>query len=139
TLDVVGAGVGLLVLSPLLAAIALAIRFSSPGAAMFTQERFGRGGRLFRIYKFRTMVADADARKKELVSQSVYDSPHMFKMERDPRITRVGAFLRKTSLDELPQLWNVLIGDMSLVGPRPLPSEGAMYDEHHTVRLSVRP
>ena len=138
-LDVVASAAGLLVLAPLLAAIAVAVRLTSPGPAIFSQERFGRGCRRFRIYKFRTMVADAEAKKKELAAQSVYESPHMFKMERDPRITRIGAFLRKTSLDELPQLWNVLIGDMSLVGPRPLPDEGAEFEEHHTVRLCVRP
>src|SRR5690606_23110597 len=110
------------------------------GQILFSQERVGRGGRLFRIYKFRSMVADAEARKQELASASVYASPHLFKVVSDPRITPLGAFLRKTSLDELPQLWNVLIGDMSLVGPRPpLPSEVAVYDEHHTVRLCARP
>lgn len=138
-LDLVGSGIGLLVLAPLFAAIALAIKVSSPGPVMFTQLRFGRGGRMFKIYKFRTMVVDAEERKKELAAQNSYGSAHMFKIARDPRITRVGAFLRKTSLDELPQLLNVLKGDMSLVGPRPLPSEGVEYDEHHTARLAVRP
>jgi exopolysaccharide biosynthesis polyprenyl glycosylphosphotransferase len=138
-LDIIGSGMGLLVLAPLFAAIALAIRVSSPGPVMFTQLRFGRGGRMFKIYKFRTMVVDAEERKKELAAQNSYDSAHMFKIARDPRITRIGAFLRKTSLDELPQLLNVFKGDMSLVGPRPLPSEGVEYDEHHTARLAVRP
>lgn len=139
-LDIVGSGIGLLVLAPLFAVIALAVKLTSPGPVFFSQERVGRLGRRFRIYKFRSMVADAEARKAELMAESVYDSPHLFKVVSDPRITPLGAFLRKTSLDELPQLWNVFRGDMSLVGPRPpLPSEVAKYDEHHTVRLSARP
>lgn len=138
--DVVGAAIGLTILAPLMLAIAIAVRVSSPGPILFRQQRVGRGGRLFWMYKFRSMVADAEARKAELQTQSVYASPHLFKIPSDPRVTRVGAFLRKTSLDELPQLWNVLIGDMSLVGPRPpLPSEVAAYDEHHFVRLAARP
>lgn len=139
-LDVLGSGIGLLVLAPLFAVIALAIKVTSPGPVFFSQERVGRLGKTFRIYKFRSMVVDAEARKAELMAESVYDSPHLFKVVSDPRITPLGAILRKTSLDELPQLWNVFIGDMSLVGPRPpLPSEVAEYDEHHTVRLSARP
>jgi lipopolysaccharide/colanic/teichoic acid biosynthesis glycosyltransferase len=107
---------------------------------LFRQTRVGRGGRRFQICKFRSMVTDAEQRLDDLRANSVYRDARLFKMERDPRITRVGAFLRKTSLDELPQLWNVLKGDMSLVGPRPpLPSEVALYEEHHYTRFDVKP
>jgi exopolysaccharide biosynthesis polyprenyl glycosylphosphotransferase len=138
--DVVGGTLGLVLLSPLLLVVALAVRCSSPGPVLFRQLRVGRGGRLFRIYKFRSMVADAEARKAALARESLYASGHLFKMPNDPRVTRVGAFLRKTSIDELPQLWNVVAGHMSLVGPRPpLPSEVAEYDDHHFVRFCMRP
>ena len=119
--DVLGAGVGLLALAPLLGCLAAAVKVTSRGPALFQQTRDGLGGRRFTIYKFRTMVADAEARKAALRSQSEQDGP-AFKMARDPRITPIGRWLRKTCLDELPQLWNVFRGDMSLVGPRPLDS-----------------
>ncbi|HJT35772.1 MAG TPA: sugar transferase [Pirellulales bacterium] len=119
-LDVFGAGTGLLLLSPLMALLAAAVKLSSPGPVFFRQRRAGRGGRPFVIYKFRTMVADAEARQRELLSLNEQDGP-AFKIKRDPRVTRLGRLLRATSLDELPQLFNVLRGDMSLVGPRPLP------------------
>ena len=119
--DVLGAGAGLILLAPLLAAVAAAVKLTSRGPALFTQTRDGLGGRRFTIYKFRTMVPDAEARKAALRAQSEQDGP-AFKMARDPRITPIGRWLRKTCLDELPQLWNVLRGDMSLVGPRPLDS-----------------
>ena len=106
-------------LSPLLAAIALAIRLDSKGPVLFRQIRVGHKGRHFAVLKFRSMVADADARKEELRSLNVAGAG-LFKVKDDPRVTRVGRFLRSTSLDELPQLFNVLRGDMSLVGPRPL-------------------
>ncbi len=122
--DLVGATAGLIVLSPLLAATAAAIRLTSPGPALFTQTRDGLGGRPFAICKFRTMYADAEARKAALRTQSEQDGP-AFKMANDPRITPLGRYLRKSCVDELPQLWNVLIGDMSLVGPRPLDSREA--------------
>jgi exopolysaccharide biosynthesis polyprenyl glycosylphosphotransferase len=121
SVDVVLSAIALVVLAPLLALVALAIRLDSPGAAIFRQPRRGRGGSTFRIAKFRTMHVDAERRRMdaELVSQNEVDGP-LFKIKgRDPRLTRVGPFLRRTSLDELPQLWNVLRGDMSLVGPRP--------------------
>jgi exopolysaccharide biosynthesis polyprenyl glycosylphosphotransferase len=138
--DVVAAAVGLVLLAPVLLAVALAVRASSPGPVLFRQRRVGRGGRHFWIYKFRSMVADAEARKLALTTKSVYATGHLFKLEHDPRVTRLGAVLRRTSLDELPQLWNVLRGDMSLVGPRPpLPSEVTHYDDHHYVRLCARP
>lgn len=119
-LDVTGAVAGLLVLSPLLAGVALAIKLTSPGPILFSQLRSGLGGRSFRMLKFRSMVVDAEARKQELMALNEQDGP-AFKMENDPRITPIGRLIRKTSIDELPQLWNVLRGEMSLVGPRPLP------------------
>ena len=123
--DRCAAALALIVLSPLLLAIALAIRFSDHGPALFTQTRVGKDGQPFKIYKFRTMVVDAEARLAEVREQNDSDGV-LFKMRDDPRVTAVGARLRKSSLDELPQLINVLRGEMSLVGPRPaLPAEAA--------------
>jgi exopolysaccharide biosynthesis polyprenyl glycosylphosphotransferase len=119
-MDIAGATLGLVFLSPVLIAVALAVRLTSPGPVMFSQLRYGRNRRRFRMYKFRTMVEGADAQQSELEELNEAAGP-VFKIRRDPRITPFGAFLRRTSLDELPQLWNVLRGDMSLVGPRPLP------------------
>jgi lipopolysaccharide/colanic/teichoic acid biosynthesis glycosyltransferase len=124
-IDVVGACFGLFVSSPILLAIAAVIKLTSPGPAIYTQLREGHGGRRFRIYKVRTMRVDAHRMQSELREYSEQDGP-AFKMSNDPRTTRVGRFLRRTSLDELPQLWNVLLGDMSLVGPRPLPVEESL-------------
>jgi exopolysaccharide biosynthesis polyprenyl glycosylphosphotransferase len=133
------AAAGLLFLAPLLVVIALAIRLTDHGPALFTQTRVGKGGETFTIYKFRTMVVDAEARLAEVREQNDSDGV-LFKMRRDPRITAVGARLRKWSLDELPQLFNVLRGDMSLVGPRPaLPAEAAVYADHVRRRLVVKP
>ncbi|MER7825472.1 sugar transferase [Streptomyces sp. NPDC096097] len=138
-LDRVGAAAGLLLLSPVLLGIVLAIRLGSRGPAFYRQRRIGRDGVPFVMWKFRTMVVDADALKAELSGSNENDGL-MFKMRRDPRVTRVGRLLRRTSLDELPQLINVLIGNMSLVGPRPpLPEEVAKYDEVELRRLTVRP
>jgi lipopolysaccharide/colanic/teichoic acid biosynthesis glycosyltransferase len=138
-IDLVGAAVGLFILAPLFAAVALAIKFTSPGPVVFTQKRSGLGGRTFTIYKFRTMCADAEARKQALRKLSEQDGP-AFKLTHDPRVTRVGRLLRKTSVDELPQLWNVLKGDMSLVGPRPLPvDEAAGCEGWQKRRLDVTP
>lgn len=138
-LDVVGAGLGLLVLAPLFAVIALAIRFDDGGPVFFRQTRVGRGGGDFSILKFRTMCVDAEARVSALEASNDGAGP-LFKMKNDPRVTRVGTFLRKTSLDELPQLWNVLTGSMSLVGPRPaLPKEVAVYEDFADRRLLVTP
>lgn len=137
--DIASSGVTLILLSPLLLAIAVMIRLQDRGPAFFTQTRVGKDGRSFRIYKFRTMVVDAEARLAELRASTDHDGV-LFKIRRDPRITRIGARLRKYSLDELPQLINVLQGDMSLVGPRPaLPSEAAKYDDEVRLRLVVRP
>jgi exopolysaccharide biosynthesis polyprenyl glycosylphosphotransferase len=119
-IDLVASALGLLALSPLLAVVAIAIKVDSKGPIFFRQRRHGRGGTEFRIVKFRTMVADAEAQRMAMAHLNEMEgSGPLFKMANDPRITKVGAFLRKTSLDELPQLWNVLRGEMSLVGPRP--------------------
>jgi lipopolysaccharide/colanic/teichoic acid biosynthesis glycosyltransferase len=145
-LDVVMAVVLLLLLLPLLGVVALLIRLTSPGPVLFRQQRVGQGGRLFIMYKFRSMVVDADPRIHEeavnsyRLGQKLADhNPALaYKLVADPRVTRVGALLRKTSLDELPQLFNVIRGDMSLVGPRPaLPYEVAGYTAHELLRLSV--
>ncbi len=138
-LDVCGSAVGLVLLSPLFILLVLAVRLSSRGPAFFVQERCGLGGQSFRFCKFRTMVVDAEARKAELAHLNEVSGP-AFKVSRDPRITRLGAVLRKLSLDELPQLWNVLKGDMSLVGPRPpTPDEVERYTPRQAQRLSVLP
>jgi lipopolysaccharide/colanic/teichoic acid biosynthesis glycosyltransferase len=115
--DVVGAVVGLMLLSPLMLAVAAIVKWTSPGPVFYTQLRSGQGGKPFLMYKFRSMVVDADARKADLIALNEQDGP-AFKLKNDPRVTRIGGFIRKTSIDELPQLWNVLRGEMSLVGPR---------------------
>jgi lipopolysaccharide/colanic/teichoic acid biosynthesis glycosyltransferase len=138
--DVIVATLGLIVLAPIFAAVALAVQLSSKGPVIFRQRRVGAGGRLFDILKFRSMVDGADAQRGQLTAASMYGDGRLFKLSRDPRVTAVGRFLRRTSLDELPQLWNVLRGEMSLVGPRPpLPSEVALYDEHHYSRFDMKP
>jgi lipopolysaccharide/colanic/teichoic acid biosynthesis glycosyltransferase len=138
-IDVLVSASALLLLSPLFVLIAIAIRLDSPGPVIFRQWRAGRGGRPFVFYKFRSMVADAEQRRAALAGQNEQDGP-IFKMREDPRITRVGRRLRRWSLDELPQLWNVLLGEMSLVGPRPHPFDDvAGYDDWHFRRLSVKP
>jgi len=121
TMDLSIASFVLIALSPLVAATAIAVKLSSPGPVLYSQLRIGRGGRSFRIYKFRTMVRDADARVEELRSLSAH--PDWLLLDHDPRITPVGRVLRRSSIDELPQLWNVVKGDMSLVGPRPMPPD----------------
>ena len=134
-LDITVALTLLVLLAPLLAVIALAIRLESAGPVIFRQTRCGKGGRPFRYYKFRSMVADAEARRGELEALNEADGP-IFKIKADPRITRVGRVLRRSSLDELPQLWNVLRGEMSLVGPRPpLPAETLRYAPWQVQRL----
>ncbi len=139
TLDVFGSALGLIVLAPLLLLIALAVKLTSRGPVVFVQARCGLGGRRFRFYKFRTMVQDAEARKRELEHMNEMKGP-IFKIRRDLRITPLGRVLRKLSLDELPQLWNVLKGEMSLVGPRPpTPDEVARYTPRQAQRLSVIP
>jgi exopolysaccharide biosynthesis polyprenyl glycosylphosphotransferase len=136
--DLVGASLGLLAVAPLFTAIAIAVKLDSHGPVFFRQERVGRGGRRFRIFKFRTMVADAEAQKHKLGGHNEADG--LFKMADDPRITRVGRILRKTSLDELPQLINVLLAEMSLVGPRPLiASEDETIKGYDRRRLHLTP
>jgi exopolysaccharide biosynthesis polyprenyl glycosylphosphotransferase len=137
--DVIGSAIACVVLSPVLLAIAVAIRLDSRGPILFRQERVGEHGRRFRIVKFRTMVVDAEEHLEELRDRNEIQG-HAFKVTSDPRITKVGRWLRATSLDELPQVWNVLRGEMSLVGPRPpLASEVAGYDIWHRRRLSMKP
>jgi lipopolysaccharide/colanic/teichoic acid biosynthesis glycosyltransferase len=133
--------VGVLLLVPalaLMAACAVAVRLDSPGPALFAQERTGRDGRRFRMLKFRTMLANAEELKATYAHLNVLPPPD-FKIPNDPRITRVGRFLRTTSLDELPQLFNVLKGEMSLVGPRPTSFPASSYELWHTQRLEVAP
>jgi exopolysaccharide biosynthesis polyprenyl glycosylphosphotransferase len=138
-IDYTSAAIGLFIISPLLAGIALAVGTTSPGGIFFAQKRCGLNGRLFWMYKFRTMVANAEEIKKSLEGKNEMDGP-VFKMKNDPRITRVGRFLRATSLDELPQLFNVVKGEMSLVGPRPaLPNEVDQYKLWQHRRLSMKP
>jgi lipopolysaccharide/colanic/teichoic acid biosynthesis glycosyltransferase len=138
-LDVAASAVALVVLSPLLACIALAIKLDSPGPVGFTQLRAGQGGKPFRVRKFRTMVANAEELLPQLVRFDELEEP-VFKLADDPRVTRVGRVLRRWSLDELPQLVNVLRGDMSLVGPRPEQLELVeRYTAEHRLRLEVKP
>jgi exopolysaccharide biosynthesis polyprenyl glycosylphosphotransferase len=140
TLDILASSIGIVVLAPVFALIAIAVRLSGRGPILFRQQRVGLGGKIFRITKFRSMVHDAEARKSGLTEASVYPDMRLFKVKNDPRVTRLGAFLRRSSLDELPQLWNVLVGEMSLVGPRPpLPAEVDLYEEHHYTRFDVKP
>ena len=138
--DIVFSLLALILLAPLALLISLAIVLDSPGdGAIFRQRRVGRDGKLFWLYKFRTMCPDAEEQLNELLSQNQMDGP-VFKMKDDPRITKVGKFIRKTSIDELPQFINVLKGDMSLVGTRP-PTVGEFkqYKGHHKRRLSMKP
>ena len=138
-LDVVLAAVALIGSLPIWVAIVIAIRLDSPGQSIFVQERVGQLGRRFRFYKFRSMYVDAEARLADVLVHNETNGP-VFKIRNDPRITRIGALLRRTSLDELPQLINVLKGDMSLVGPRPpLPREVEHYRPSDMVRLEVKP
>ena len=138
-LDVIGSALGLALLTPLMAIIALLIRLDSPGAAIYSAERTGAKGRRFRCYKFRSMVSNAEHLKEDLRDLNQREGP-IFKIDNDPRITRVGSVIRRYSLDELPQLWNVLKGDMSLVGPRPHPvDEVNHYDLQDYRRLDVKP
>lgn len=138
-IDIVAASIGIIVTAPAMVLAALAIKLTSAGPVIFRQPRAGLGGRTFTIYKFRTMVVDAESRKASLRAISEQDGP-AFKMKSDPRVTGVGRILRETSLDELPQLFNVLKGDMSLVGPRPLPvDESSACDQWHKRRLDVAP
>ena len=138
-LDVLVAAMTLVLLSPFLLLVALLIRLESPGPVIFVQDRVGKNGKVFRIFKFRTMVVGAHADEASVRVDCAAD-PRFVKIECDPRVTRLGRLLRKTSVDELPQLWNVLRGDMSLVGPRPSqPGEVEHYEPDHFTRLLVKP
>jgi exopolysaccharide biosynthesis polyprenyl glycosylphosphotransferase len=139
-MDIVGSLFGLIVLSPLFAAVAVAIRLDSRGPVLFSQERVGYAGQVFRVLKFRTMRRDADSLKQDFAHLNASGDPRLFKIPADPRITKLGKFLRKWSIDEFPQLWNVLVGDMSLVGPRPFfESDLKEYLDHHFARLGAKP
>ncbi len=136
-LDIIGSLVGILILGLVYIPVAIAIKLDSPGPVMYSQERYGLQGRTFRIRKFRSMVVNADALKDQVKNEA---SGLIFKNKKDPRVTRVGRILRSTSLDELPQFWNILVGEMSLVGTRPpTGDEVALYNDHHWKRLKVKP
>jgi exopolysaccharide biosynthesis polyprenyl glycosylphosphotransferase len=138
-IDLIGVSILFFFSAPIMVLVALAIRLESKGPILFRQTRCGRNGRTFTMLKFRSMVADAEAQKEKLLHLNEMSGP-VFKIRRDPRITRVGAFIRKTSLDELPQFFNILLGDMSLVGPRPpIPAEVEQYKPWQRRRLSVKP
>ena len=139
-LDLIGVGAGLLLLSPMLIVVALLIKITSPGPIFYSQMRVGLRGKLFRMWKFRSMYTNADKRKAELEAQNEMAGGVLFKMKRDPRITPIGRIIRRLSIDELPQLLNVLTGEMSLVGPRPaLPKEVEAYPVLARARLEVKP
>lgn len=138
-MDIVGGLVGCILSLPIILITAIPLLLESPGPLIFKQQRIGKNGRVFNIYKLRSMYTDAEERKKALMEQNKMDG-FMFKMDNDPRITKVGKFIRKTSIDELPQFWNVLKGDMSLVGTRPpTVDEFEQYESHHKRRLSLKP
>ncbi|MBU3138165.1 sugar transferase [Clostridium gasigenes] len=139
TLDIVASLIGLIVLSPIIVITGILIRIESKGPIIFSQNRIGLNGRKFKMYKFRSMVLNAEALKTKLLEQNEMSGP-MFKMKEDPRITKTGKFIRKTSIDELPQLINVLKGEMSLVGPRPsLPQEVEKFEPWMMKRIEVKP
>ncbi len=138
-IDLVFSILGIILLSPIMLITAIAIKIESKGPVIFSQIRVGKDGKHFKMYKFRSMVQNAEELKEKLLSQNEMSGP-MFKMKEDPRITKVGKFIRKTSIDELPQLFNVIKGDMSLVGPRPnLPKEVAQFSEYHKLKLKAKP
>ncbi|MBS4912223.1 MAG: sugar transferase [Subdoligranulum variabile] len=138
-MDVLGAVIGCIISIPIIAVVAIPLKLESPGPLFFKQKRVGRNGRYFYIHKLRSMYVDAEARKKELMAQNEMNGL-MFKMEDDPRVTKVGKFIRRTSIDELPQFFDVLRGDMSLVGTRPpTVDEYKQYESHHKRRLSMKP
>lgn len=138
-IDIVGSLVGLIVLSPILLIVAILIKFDSKGPILFSQIRIGKDGKKFKMHKFRSMVVDAEELKEKLQEQNEREGP-MFKIKDDPRVTKVGKFIRKTSIDELPQLINILKGEMTIVGPRPsLPKEVDQFEEWMLERLEVKP
>ncbi|OAA86932.1 sugar transferase [Clostridium ljungdahlii] len=138
-IDLILSFMGIIVFSPMMLMVSIAIKLDSKGPAIFFQMRVGKNGKLFKMYKFRSMVDDAEELLDKLQSKNEMTGP-MFKIKKDPRITRVGKFIRKTSIDELPQLFNVIKGDMSLVGPRPnLPHEVEKFTEYQKKKLLVKP
>jgi exopolysaccharide biosynthesis polyprenyl glycosylphosphotransferase len=138
--DIVASGCALVVLSPLLLLVAIAIKLESRGPAVFVQDRVGKDGKIFKMYKFRSMRQDAEEQLKKLLKDNEVEDGPVFKIKNDPRITKVGHFIRKFSIDELMQLVNVFKGDMSIVGPRPaLPREVKEYDDFAKLRLKVKP
>lgn len=140
TIDIIGAIVGLIITAVISIFIIPAIKLDSPGPIFFTQERVGTHGRIFKLYKFRSMVVDAEEKKQDILQMNAVNGNLMFKVKNDPRITRLGKFIRAASIDELPQFFNVLKGDMSLVGIRPpTPDEVNRYENHHWRRISIKP
>ena len=138
-MDFLGAIIGLTLLSPIILLVAIAIKLESKGPIIFVQTRVGINGKCFKMYKFRSMLQNAEELKSKLIEKNEMSGP-MFKMKNDPRITKIGKFIRKTSIDELPQLINVIKGEMSLVGPRPsLPKEVDKFEDWMYERLSVKP
>jgi exopolysaccharide biosynthesis polyprenyl glycosylphosphotransferase len=139
-LDIALATIGLVIAAPIFAIVGIAIKLDSKGPVLFSQERVGYAGRIFRVWKFRTMRQDADELKESLAHLNASGDPRLFKIPQDPRITPLGRFLRKWSIDELPQLLNVLSGEMSLVGPRPFfVADLKTYHDHHFARLGAKP
>lgn len=139
TKDILCSLIGLIILAPIFLLVGILIKLESKGPAFFSQERIGKNGCKFKMYKFRSMVVNAEELKEKLQSKNEMSGP-MFKMKEDPRITKIGRFIRKTSIDELPQLFNVLKGEMSLVGPRPsLPKEVMKFEDWMMIRLEVKP
>ena len=137
--DIMLSVIAILLLLPFLLLVMIVIKLDSPGPAVFVQERSGYKGKIFKMFKFRSMITDAEKFLKMLEEKNEV-SGYMFKIKKDPRVTRIGKLIRKTSIDELPQLFNVLRGDMSIVGPRPpIPREVVKYEAWHNLRLSVRP
>ncbi|OOM80336.1 sugar transferase [Clostridium sp. BL-8] len=138
-MDVICSAIGLIILSPIFLIVAILIKAESSGSSIFSQERVGKDGKSFKMYKFRSMITNAEELKDKLKEKNEMSGP-MFKLKDDPRVTKVGKFIRKTSIDELPQLFNILKGDMSLVGPRPsLPKEVMCFEDWMLKRLKVKP
>ncbi|WP_396334349.1 sugar transferase [Clostridium sp. 19966] len=139
SLDIIGSILGIIILSPVFLITFIAIKATSDGPAFFSQERVGMNGHIFKMYKFRSMIEDAESLLDSIIDKNEMTGP-MFKMKEDPRLTKIGKFLRKTSIDELPQLFNVLKGEMSLVGPRPnLPREVERFNEEYKIKLIAKP
>lgn len=137
--DIVFSGLAIVILSPLLLVLAILVKCTSKGPVLYISDRVGRNGKVFRFYKFRSMCIDAEEKLKDLLDRNETEGGVIFKMKDDPRVTKFGKFLRKTSLDELPQLFNIFIGNMTIVGPRPCTTrEYALYDEHAKKRQLVK-